>query len=131
MEYFRADYLKIHWNKEIQCVWMEWKKFVKGNSFRGGLDKGLKLIIEKGSFRWLADLRLLKVVDMDDQEWSNMDWFPRAINGGIRYMAILVPKNIFAKMSVNAIMEKVASRDLTVHYFESIEEAEDWLNKQV
>ena len=122
-----TPYLTVHWNEEIKCVWMEWKKFVKGAGFRNGLDKGLELIIAKESSKWLADLTRLKVVDMEDQEWSNNDWFPRAIEGGIQWMAIVVPEDIFAKMSVNSIMEKVPTMQLTVHYFDSLHEAEDWL----
>ena len=129
MEHFNSPYLSIHWNEKIPCVMMEWKKFVKGSAFRGGLDKGLELLISKGTSRWLADLRSLQVLDQKDQEWSNEDWFPRAIAGGIRYMAIVVPLDVLAEMSVNRIMERVKNTNLTVHYFSVLGEAESWLKQ--
>ena len=129
MEHFNSDYLNITLEQEQGMVVMSWKKFVKGTGFRNGLDTGLKLCMEHGISRWLADLRYLKVVDLEDQEWSNSDWFPRAIAGGITSMAIVIPRDVFAKMSVNSIMEKVNDSDLEVHYFEHLEAAREWLSR--
>lgn len=92
MVYFNESYLTIHWDELYQCVWMEWKAFAKGENFRTGLNKGLELVIQKKTSRWLADTRNLKVVAQDDQRWTNEDWFPRALAAGVRSMAIVTPK---------------------------------------
>jgi len=130
MNYFDAPYLSINWDDDCNCVCMEWKKFVKGRGYRDGLDKGLELAVSKSTARWLADLRMMNVVDIDDQAWSNEDWFPRAMAGGIMYMAIVVPEDEFAKMSVNSIMGKVPESAIQVAYFEENGEAKQWLKKQ-
>lgn len=127
MIYFEKDYLTVHWNDTAKYVLMEWRKFVIGTDFRQGLDKGLQLVQEKQSTRWLADLRKLGVVAQEDQQWSNENWFPRAINAGLRRMAIVMPENIVSKWSVEKIMEKVPGTNLTVHYFDNIEKAKQWL----
>jgi hypothetical protein len=127
MEYFNAPFLNIYWIEDVKAVHMEWKKYAAGDKFRNGLDKGLELITAKGSSRWLADLRDMQVVNQEDQEWSNEDWTPRAVKAGIRHMAILVPKDVFGKTSVDRIMEKMLDIGLTTHYFESVDEAKNWL----
>jgi hypothetical protein len=127
MENFSAPYLNIYWIEDMRAVLMEWKKYAAGKDFRKGLDTGLELISRKNSSKWLADLREMQVVNQDDQLWSNKDWFPRAIKAGIRQMAIIVPTDVFGNMSVNRIMENAADIGLTTHYFDSVEEAIDWL----
>lgn len=130
MEFFNAPYLTIHRDDVYNCVWMEWKKFVKGPGYRNGLDKGLELAISMNTTRWLADLRKMNVVDPDDQSWSNDNWFPRALKGGIENIAIIMPQDVFAKMSVDSIMEKVPASMVKVRYFERLEMGQNWLNTQ-
>ena len=127
MKYFSKDYLDIYWEESIQCVIMQWKKFVKGEDFREGLNKGLELIKSKNSSRWLADMRHMQVLAVADQEWSNNDWFPRAISGGIRKMALVQPASALAKMGVKNVMSKVQDVQLETANFDNLEDAKKWL----
>lgn len=127
MPYYDASFLKIHWNEKINCVQMEWKKFVHGEGFRSGLNKGLELVNSRKTAKWLADLKHLRVISVADQEWSKNDWFPRAISNGIRHMAIVLPDDLFAKLSVNSIMTNVEISELFVRYFNDVNDAEQWL----
>jgi len=122
-----TPFLTIHWLDKVPCILMEWKKFIKGKGYRDGLDKGLELVVEREASLWLADLRKLQVIDIADQDWTNSDWFPRAIAGGITCMAIVVPEDVFAKMSVSSIMKKVEEDGLAVKYFDDKESAQNWL----
>lgn len=123
---YDKPFLSVHWDNVHKIVVMEWKSFVSGDLFREGLNTGLNLVIEKRTHRWLADLRKIGVVSQEDQKWSNEDWFPRAIQGGIQRMALLIPESALAKMSVNTIMSKVGDT-LVSRYFSSPEEARAWL----
>lgn len=127
MKHFEKDYLEVHWDENIKCVIMIWKKFAKGLDFRNGLDTGLNLIIEKNASKWLADLRSMQVIAVEDQNWSNEDWFPRAIKGGIRKMAIVQPTSALTKMGVKNIMSKVGDAEIETSYFDDMDEAKSWL----
>lgn len=130
MIHFDKPFLTIYWDNSIGCVIMEWKKFVTGDDFRAGLDTGLQLLIDQQSTKWLADLRNLGVIAQEDQEWSNNNWFPRALVAGMTHMAIVQPANIISKWSVDRIMEKVANTNLTIHYFDDLDKARQWLSEQ-
>ncbi len=121
------DFLDIHWCAETQTVVMTWKRFVKGDQFRAGLDEGLNLLSANRSANWLADLRDLGTVTKEDQEWSNVDWYPRAILAGIRNMAIIMPRSVLSTMSVKNILTKVQDIDVETRYFDSVDDAQDWL----
>jgi hypothetical protein len=128
MIYFNERYLTILWDGEIGAVRMEWKEFVDGDAFRSGLNAGLALVVQKKTGKWLADLRRLGPVTLEDQKWSNEDWFPRAIAGGLRYMALVSPRKVVAQMSVRTIMSKVMDRNLTTAHFDELEQARQWLH---
>jgi hypothetical protein len=49
------------------------------------------------------------------------------MGAGIRKMAVVIADDIFNKLSVEEIMNKVDALDLTSHYFSSIEEARSWV----
>lgn len=130
MIYFNERHLAIRWDEEINAVWMEWKSFADGRELRGGLDAGLVLAAQKNTGKWLADLRELGPITPDDQKWSNEDWFPRAISGGVRWMALVAPRKIVAKMSVRTVMNKVMDKNLTTSHFDELEPARRWLSEQ-
>jgi hypothetical protein len=45
-------------------------------------------------------------------------------------MAVVQPSNIVAKMSVNAVVSKVAGTNLTVYNCSTLAEAQAWMKKQ-
>ncbi len=130
MVHFDESYLKISYDAEADCVIMEWKDFATSDEFRNGLSEGLKLIQQKKTGNWLADLRKMEAIDPVDEQWSNTDWFPRALQAGINRMAIVPSEDIFNSISVENIMNAVAGTVLVTHYFKEAEEAKSWMKEE-
>lgn len=128
MIYYNEDFLEIKWDGNIDTVIMTWKAYVMGDLFRLGLNKGLELIELQKTGRWLADLRKMENLTIEDQEWSSNDWFPRAVKGGVRKMAIIIPENTMANMALKNIMNNVEGIDIETKYFSSFEEAYQWIS---
>jgi hypothetical protein len=130
MPYYEEDHLTAQYDEELDAVVMKWHNFAEGEPFRDGLEAGLELIQKKDAENWLADLREMGTVADDDQEWSNHNWFPRAIETSLSNMAIVQPESVIANMSVENIMQEVGDGELTTHYFDSRPEAAQWLRDQ-
>jgi hypothetical protein len=130
MAHYDKDHLTATYDDATDTVVMEWYTFAEGEPFREGLDAGLDLVKQEGAENWLADLKDLGTVDQDDQEWSNQDWFPRAMETTLTNMAIVQPESVVANMSVENIMQEVGDGAITTHYFDDRAEAEDWLAAQ-
>lgn len=130
MTVYDKDFIAIHWLEDIKAVHMEWKKFARGDNFKEALNTGLKLIIDKKTGNWIADMVHLGTVAEEDQKWSNEDWFPRALQGGVKNMALIMPKSVIASMSVSDIMNKVEGTDLVTHYFDNLQDAKKWIVEQ-
>jgi hypothetical protein len=130
MSYFDTDYLTVQYDESLDAVVMNWHDFAEGEDFRNGLNTGLEFVKKKRAINWLADLREMGAVASDDQEWSNTDWFPRAMDAGLSNMAIIKPESVIANMSVENIMQEVEDGELTTHYFDNRAEAKKWLKNQ-
>lgn len=129
MKNFTSDYLDIHYHDDINTVHLEWKTTPDSNEFKAGLNKGLELVKEKKAPNWIGDVRQMGAITEEDQQWSNEDWFPRALHAGLKNMAVLVSDDIFNQMAVDEIMKKVPETELTQQYFDDIKKAKNWLKE--
>lgn len=127
MIYFDAPHATVSWDNATKCVHVEWKGFVHGEMVTTVLNNALDLFRTKETDRWLADTRKLKVFSDEDSRWVNEDWFPRAIQAGVRRMALLVPESVLAQMALKRLMQKVKDVELETAYFDSVEKAKAWL----
>jgi hypothetical protein len=127
MIHFDAPYGTISWDEDTQCVHVEWKGFVHGEMIKTVLNTALELFETKDTDRWLADMRRIKVFDEEDSRWVNDVWFPRAIEAGVRRMALPVPESVLAQMSLKRLMKRVKEGELETAYFRTLEEAKAWL----
>lgn len=127
MIHFDAPYGTIYWDEVTECVHVEWKGFVHGEMLKTVLNTELDLFKTKDTDRWLADMRHIKVFDEEDSRWVNEVWFPRAIEAGVRRMALPVPESVLAQMSLKRLMQRVKEVYLEKAYFRTLEEAKAWL----
>ena len=127
MIHYENPVVRIHWDSEIHGVWAEWLRFAANNDFREPLMEGYNLLVEKKSKRWIADTRSLGPMTPEDQDWLNSFWFPQMIKGGLRAMAIMVPRKVVTQLSVKRVMSKIDGKDLATSYFDDLEDARRWL----
>ena len=127
MLFFESPELRIDWDESCRSVVMEWKGFVTGKAFREFVDKGLELLVQKRGCKWLADLSNMGVMSQDDQNWADIDWFPRAVKSGVKYMAMVRPQKVIPQMSVRNVLERVEDLEIETQYFTKKEDAIAWL----
>lgn len=121
-------YLKIRWDPVSKSVIMHWLRFAGEEEFKKALDAGLDLLIKNKTPNWIADMRGMKVVPQEVQDWSNNNWFPRAIKGGVRNMALIVPSSVMAGITVKKIMNKVGSENINTQYYEDPIKGQEWIS---
>jgi hypothetical protein len=130
MSHYDERHLTVRWDDSLDAVVMEWHEFAEGEPYREGLEAGLELVQEKRAANWLADLREMGTVAEDDQEWSNEEWFPRALDSSLSNMAIVQPESVVADMSVENIMQEVGDGALKTRYFDDRTQATSWVEEQ-
>lgn len=102
--------------------------FLSPDEFKTIANQLLNIIETKKIKKQLNDIKQMKVLKPEVQEWLNTVWFPKAQKIGLRYFAFVVPDDIFGKMSMDGA-NKNASKvfDIEIQYFNTLENAKNWL----
>lgn len=129
---FENEYLSLYWDEVRRFQLAQWTGEYLGDRIRGELDRALERFFElqakHADAAWLADVRELEVLNAKNQKWCDEQWFPRLLATDIRLMAIVTPRSVLAKMSVEALMSQIPSTTLTVRYCATVEDAAQWIN---
>jgi len=129
MSYYDSDFLTIEWDESIEAVVMNWTDFAEGEDYREGLNEGLELVKRHDSENWLADLRDMKAVSQEDQEWTQEEWHSRAFDSSLEKMAIVQPESVVTEMSVEDLVQEIGEQ-ITMQIFDNKSDARDWLTGQ-
>ena len=85
----------------------------------------LDLARQSGTTKLVIDTTKLKVIKQETQQWIENDWFPRAMQQGIRFMAFVVPEDVLGKMSTQRVNQK--SGGIEIQYVSSLMQAKSWI----
>lgn len=132
-----TSHVTLYWNPSLRAVgtWMRPAKF--GENWDGhaaiklALEGGLELIRTHGATRWIADTREIPVMSAETQQWVVDSWWPRALEAGFAWLAILLPRSTMAKLAVDgALPSSDPSATYETRYFAEPDEAKAWLRSK-
>ena len=119
----------IYFDKDINAVVMEWDGYATSKQFKQGTELMLNILIKNNCSKVLADIKDMKIIAMEDQQWLNEDFLPRATTFGFKAIAIVKPDYYFNKVAVETISYKVDKDKLTINFFDNAKDAREWLSK--
>jgi hypothetical protein len=109
-------------------VLVEWEGWANSAEFAAMLESGVQALTDHHGSRWLADCRRQKVLRLTDQDWADREWLPRALAAGLKKFAVVLPDSGLAGMNLKDRLAGVADSKLGVGYFETVEQAREWLS---
>lgn len=118
----------VTWDPTFKAVHVEWLGWADSTEFAAVLEAGLRALTEHDGSRWLADCRNQRAIQQPVQEWIDRDWFPRALTGGLKRMAVVMAKRVLARMNLEDVLARVSGK-LDVGTFETVSEATEWLTR--
>ncbi|HEX6170927.1 MAG TPA: STAS/SEC14 domain-containing protein [Chitinophagaceae bacterium] len=124
-----TEIYNIYFDKDINAVVMEWDGYATSKQFKQGTELMLNILIKNNCSKVLADIKDMKIIAMEDQQWLNEDFLPRATTFGFKAIAIVKPDYYFNKVAVETISYKVDKDKLTINFFDNVDEAKEWLSK--
>ena len=130
METYTETY-NIYFDPEINAVVMEWNGYATSKQFKEGTELMLNTLIKNNCSKVLADIKDMKIIGMEDQQWLNEEFLPRATTFGFKAIAIIKPDYYFNKVAVESISYKADKNKLTINFFDNREEAKEWLGNMV
>ena len=124
-----TEIYNIYFDEEINAVVMEWNGYATSKQFKQGTELMLNMLIKNNCSKVLADIKDMKIIAMEDQQWLNEEFLPRATTFGFKAIAIVKPNYYFNKVAVETISYKADKEKLTINFFDDSEEAKEWLRK--
>jgi hypothetical protein len=127
LEDFRDNPIcSIRLDEANHCIIIVWRQYATQIQFRYIHEKLLSLICEHRVNKILGDDTALPAIPSEDRFWIIDEWFPRAVQCGLRFAASKRPDAYFGRLAVSHI-QSAAPAGLQCRAFEKFEEAREWL----
>ena len=130
--FFKDEYATIELDETIPCVKLTLNGIPRySEHYQFVQTKRLELMREQirnyPKLHMLTDSRTARPVLDEDVEHFKTMVMPEMEKAGVRYLAIVMPKNKFTQLTIKEMTEHTPV--MTVKYFESMREARYWLRK--
>jgi hypothetical protein len=119
--------LPYHPQKKI--VHHSYHQATSGTEFRELLNTGIETMRTRQATKWLSDNRNSMVLSPEDSHWAMSNWFPRAVQAGWKYWAIVVPENAMTKFNMMEFIDSYVDSGLKVVLFTTPEAALEWFDR--
>lgn len=132
VSFYENDIVIISYLPDSQSILCQWKDFPDSAEFRNGMNEMEKAMLKYNTNTILADSRKQGAISPEDQHWALYDWGLEAKEklGTKQKVAIVVPDDIFAQLSLDAVMSDSAVAETDMSYFPDPDAAEKWLIEQ-
>lgn len=125
------EHLLLEYDPKLKAIVQTWKGFFSSEAFRAGVERTNRLFEEKNPVtKFLVDISDSAVIKGEDTSWAAQNAIPRAIQNGLKYYGFVLPKSVFAEISLKNFREQLHQPSLEIGIFKSIEEAKAWARQK-
>jgi hypothetical protein len=124
---FQQPYLTIEYNAETKCLSQHWKGYAKSEQFRAGIEKSIEICKQRKPGKLISNTKELAVITSEDTQWAATYATPIMVQQGLKYLAFIVPSNVFTQASVKNFKSKSEDK-VQIAYFDELTKAHIWLN---
>ncbi len=117
----------VGYDAEVPCVIMTWKGYATSREFREANERILGVLSERAASKLLGDIKEFVLIGADDQHWLTTNWIPRAMEAGLRTVAMITPVFYFNRVAVESVGQKLDPEALILQHFDNREAARQWL----
>ena len=119
-------WLSIQGDRNVGCVYAEWKGFANSSEFRASTTRILDAIRAIGATSLVSDNRRLEGVADQDQLWLRDTWTPLAVDAGLRRIAVVLPQRGLGRIASERILGQVEMKAFSTRTFTTVSEAMEW-----
>ncbi|MCS6968146.1 MAG: hypothetical protein RMJ44_06110 [Cytophagales bacterium] len=118
---------RVYYDATTDAVVVQLIGYCPSALYRLIMNHAIKLLKAHKTSKMLGNTQQSEVIFPEDQDWTNQNWAPRAIESGLRYNAIVLSEDLYGRLAVEQITE--SAKVVQVKYFKSVEQAQRWLKK--
>ena len=126
---FDEPFCKIYFHHTIQAVHLDWHGQATTQQFQEACEFSLNLLVARKARKMIADNSKVSTVSEENQYWLIENWFPRAIEEGFQYSAVILSNKEIVKSALQLIVSKISTNHVIVNNFYELDQAKKWLEK--
>ena len=131
MEVYKSTYWTISHKKEqalLTPIWNNNSANMTEDLYKSEMENYVELVEKYQPKQLLIDCKeFCFPITPNIQEWIDARIFPRVLLVGVKYVAIVIPSELIANLSVQQAMEEPEGAKFTTRYFDNIEDSAQWL----
>jgi hypothetical protein len=109
-------------------IWQENTKYMKDEDYKTEQINTLNFVLDNKASKLLINTQQLNfAITPDLQIWTDLNLVQPLINAGVEKFAFIIPSDLFTQVSVEQAVEENAQQLQSSRFFESKEEALNWL----
>jgi hypothetical protein len=124
------EHITVWYRHRERLLHHQMHRFCFGPYLRQPLLDGVAAMKTHGGCKWLSDDRVNGAVPEEDEVWSREVFFPKTVEAGWKYWALLPPRTIIGQMNMRRFTSMFSGLGVTVQVFTSEEAAVKWLAAQ-
>ena len=131
---FEEPYLECYLEDSVPVLAHRWKSHPNKDEFKSSLMKMIEhfkaLRKDHPALTWCGDTTNLGVLSLETQNWLNEEWSQIMVKAQLKYHALVVPKDVFAKHAMKKFKDSIDSghkEEIVISYFTEETAAFNWL----
>jgi hypothetical protein len=124
------EFVTLWFHDHTRIIHHQVKQPILGNRLRPALELGYRHLAQCHATKWLSDDRLLGPFSAEVQDWCENHWFPKTLDAGWKYWAIVLPEKILGQMSLHYFKQKYSEQGIVTKLFSNPDDALEWLIEQ-
>lgn len=127
---FDCEFAAIWYHPETKIIHHRIDRYFHGETYHNFFLAGTQAMEKYHAHKWLSEDQSNVFIEKEDMEWAINDWFPKTVNAGWKYWAIVKPKNLIGQLDIEKLVKQYSAAGITVRYFSDPDEAMQWLIEQ-
>lgn len=129
MEVYKNDYWTIsHKDDLLTPIWNNNSANMTEDLYKSEMENYVELVEKYQPKQLLIDCKEFNFpITPNIQEWIDNKIFPRVLLVGVKYVAIVIPSELIANLSVQQAMEEPEGAKFATRYFDNREDGTQWL----
>lgn len=131
MEVYKSEYWTIFYEEELKLltpVWNDKSSDMTEDSYKSEMENYTQTVEKYKPQQLLIDCQNFYFpITPEIQEWIDKTIFPKVLGVGVEYVAIVIPSELIASLSIQQAMEEPEGIKFRTCYFDNRESAKEWL----
>lgn len=125
-----TDLYTIEWDGDIDTVTFTWDEFASGDRFKSGANALLEYVQSNDVEKVIHDTSGIQAHNDEDLAWLESEWYPKMVDAGLRYSAIVHQESVISEMDTEEFVEDVKDMAYKLMHTADLEEAREWMAEQ-